>query len=753
MFKLKIGQKSLGLFLVISLLPLAVINTYWLHSEQSTLRSAASVRQSMLTTDAADHVDQFISTKINTVILHSQTASVQQFDIGAAQQELTSYLQQDSDLERVSLVDTKGQERTAITKSGPDAQLANVYDSDAFRATTFLAGKEYISGVTFNQQQQPIITIAVPLVSFETRQSLANLSTAEPGLIRNNNDIKGVLIAQVNLKDLWQSVLSTRLGSKGYAYVVDAQGRLIAYPDSTFIKVQPDLSRVDQVAKFLKKPDAVGSPSVTTSENGVQVLSAHHPVTHTGWAVVAEEPVASIFAPANDIAKITIFIFVTFGVISTGLSLLFSRNLTRPIRVLVAGTSQLGEGNLDMRIPVSSKDEIGVLAERFNTMAGNLKRLISNLKTESTKLNMVLNSVGEGIIATNYLNNIIVTNVSSAVLVGVLPTDLVGKPFVSFFPLLKNGQPFELNVTVAGVYKEIVFIDPNKRLHYLDILVNKISNDPNGITTIITLRDQTDEKELEMMKLDFVSMAAHELRTPLTAVRGYLGLLLTDEQSHLSEEGKQFVERAQASSKQLVGLISNLLNVSKIERGTLNMNYSKIDWTRTVQDAVNDQQFNAKTKHIELSYDGPTENVPLVVDELAIKEVVNNLIANAINYTGNDGHISVGVRIEDSKIITTVKDDGIGIPENAIDRLFTKFYRVKGGIASGSGGTGLGLYISKSIVELHNGKIWVDSEYGKGTTFSFSLPAYDEVQYEQLLSNQGTGVQKRHGWVTKNIAR
>lgn len=754
MFKLKISQKSLGLFLIISLLPLAIVNAYWLRAEQSTLRTAASHRQTMLTTSAAGQVEQFMSTKVNTVILHSQTSSVQEFQIKSVQKEFLAFIQQDNDLERVSLVDIKGQEKTAVTKNGLDIQLADVSTTDAFRAATFLAGKEYISGVTFNDQLQPQVTIAVPLVSFETRQSISSLSTAEPGLIRNSGDIKGVLVAKVNLKNLWKSVLSTSLGGNGYAYVVDGQGKLIAYPDQDFIKTNPDLSRTEQVSKFLKTPAAIGQPEVTTSEKKVKVLSSHHAVPRTGWAVVAQEPVASIFAPANQVAKVTIIIFIIFGIISTILSLLFSRTLTRPIRVLVDGTAQLEQGNLDMRIPVNSKDEIGVLATRFNAMAANLKQLVTNLRTEGTKLNMVVNSVGEGVVATDSSHNIVLTNVSAAVFAGVLPTDINGKKFEAVYPFTKNNQPFKLSLETSGIYKGIIYISPDKRLHYMDVLVNKILDDPNDIKTIITLRDQTDEKELEMMKLDFVSMAAHELRTPITAIRGYLALLLTDEHSNLSRESTQFIERAQSSSKQLVGLINNLLNVSKIERGSLNMNFIKIDWPQLVQDAIHDQQFNAKVKNISLSYEGPHENLPLLADEVSIKEVVNNLVSNAINYTGSDGLVTVNIRQDGGQVITEVKDNGVGIPANALPRLFTKFYRVKGGMASGSGGTGLGLYISKSIIDLHYGKIWAESEYGKGTTFAFSLPSFNEVQYgDQQNNKKDSGVVRRHGWVTKNTAR
>lgn len=754
MFKLKISQKSLGLFLIISLLPLALVNAYWLRTQQNTLRNAAAHSQVMLTESAAEQVEQFMSTKVNTVILHSQTSSVQEFQLKSAQKEFLAFIQQDKDLERVSLVDIKGQEISAVTKNGLDTQLVDVSTTDAFRAATFLAGKEYISSVSFNEQQQPQVTIAVPLVSFETRQSLSSLSTAEPGLIRNSGDIKGVIIAKINLKDLWERVLSTSLGKNGYAYVVDGQGKLVAYPEPDFIKTSPDLSQTEQVAKFIEKPNVVNQPSVTTSEKNIKVLSVHQAIPRTGWAVVAQEPVASIFAPANQVAKVTIGIFIIFAIATTLLSLLFSRTLTRPIRALVAGTSQLSSGNLDTRIQIKSNDEIGILGTRFNKMADSLKLLILSLKAETTKLGVLIESVADGVVALDHEDKIVFSNVTATAMAGKLPIEVVGQNFLDVFDLSKNGIKFEMtNDSLYHLYKEVLLISFNKRLHYLDMIVNRIANDPSGIKTIITLRDQTDERELDMMKLDFVSMAAHELRTPITAIRGYLSLILEDEQTTLSMESKNFVDRAQVSSKLLAGLISNLLNVSRIERGIMKMNTEKIEWTNFVQGAVNDNRYNAENKKINIIYDKYAESITVDADEPAIGEVLNNLISNAINYTPENGQINVGTFIKNSDVITYVKDTGIGIPENAVERLFTKFYRVQGGIASGSGGTGLGLYISKSIMDLHKGKIWVNSVLGKGSVFSFSLPLNNNVEYMNAEKHMEEGLKKKHGWVTKNITR
>jgi two-component system sensor histidine kinase VicK len=137
-----------------------------------------------------------------------------------------------------------------------------------------------------------------------------------------------------------------------------------------------------------------------------------------------------------------------------------------------------------------------------------------------------------------------------------------------------------------------------------------------------------------------------------------------------------------------------------------------------------------------LRYDGPTKDVPVLADKISIKEVLNNLIANAIRYTSAGGTVTVKLVAGSEKIVTTVRDSGIGIPANALPHLFTKFFRVHGGLESGSGGTGLGLYISKSIVELHSGRIWVESVEGQGSTFGFTLPPFNETRYQAEIANR-----------------
>lgn len=249
------------------------------------------------------------------------------------------------------------------------------------------------------------------------------------------------------------------------------------------------------------------------------------------------------------------------------------------------------------------------------------------------------------------------------------------------------------------------------------------------ISGVILFQDKTKEKQLEAMKLDFVSMAAHELRTPLTTIKGYVTVFLNENQNKLTPGQLMFVRRINTSTQQLSGLVENLLSVARVERGALNLHRQVVEWVNNVNSQVEIFLHRAEEKRISLTFIKPARPIARVdVDLVRINEVLNNLISNALNYTEPQGKIDVWIEQQNGMVITYVKDTGKGIPKEALPHLFSKFFRIQGGPAEqASKGSGLGLYLSKAIVGLHNGKIWAQSEgLGKGSAFAFSLPSVTE---------------------------
>jgi two-component system phosphate regulon sensor histidine kinase PhoR len=204
----------------------------------------------------------------------------------------------------------------------------------------------------------------------------------------------------------------------------------------------------------------------------------------------------------------------------------------------------------------------------------------------------------------------------------------------------------------------------------------------------------------------------------------------------LPREEKDFVDKAFIASSQLASLVENLLSVSRIERGAMKLQIEVADWSSIVKDSVNNFEPLAKEKKIKLTCELPKNLPKVAVDQFRISEVLSNLIANALAYTKAGGSVVVMVETKEKELITHVKDTGQGIPESALPRLFTKFFRVSGVLEQGSKGTGLGLYISKAIVDMHKGRIWVESREGVGSTFSFAVPVAENTDKTNPIENK-----------------
>lgn len=323
---------------------------------------------------------------------------------------------------------------------------------------------------------------------------------------------------------------------------------------------------------------------------------------------------------------------------------------------------------------------------------------------------------------------------------GIKKLDAVGKKIDMFIRLYDKNNAEILPSTYAKLNRD----NPNTKVFYQSEVkiisnINKQSNadvsvyqPPLGqaidVSFVIIFQDKTKEKQLEAMKLDFVSMAAHELRTPLTSIKGYISVFINENKDKLTPDQMMFVTRINTSTQQLAGLVENLLSVARVERGAMNLHTQIVNWVDNVKAQVDTFEHRAEEKRISLKFIQPAETIPQVqVDLVRINEVLNNMIANALNYTEPMGKIEVSIDTDGDQVCTHVKDTGKGLAKENLDKLFTKFFRVSGGPAEqASKGNGLGLYLSKAIVELHKGKIYAESEgIGKGSTFTFCLPAIE----------------------------
>jgi len=365
-----------------------------------------------------------------------------------------------------------------------------------------------------------------------------------------------------------------------------------------------------------------------------------------------------------------------------------------------------------------------------------IKDLFADITAERNKLTTTIESVADGVLALDFDGNVITINQAALKMLGMDEKDVVGKNIDGLVKMFEDQKRilFTNLITTKKLSKDtVVFQKENLKVTtnygkqvYVNLTSSAIKEGVDaGLGAIITLNDVSKEKELEEMKLDFVSMAAHELRTPLTAIRGYLSILQEELLKNLSGEQKSFLDKAFISTSQLAALVENLLSVSRIERGAMRIEAVAQNWKALLQEIITNFTPLAKEKGIDLTLSSPNDLPDALIDKFRISEVLSNLIGNALNYTDKGGSVGISATLDKktNMLITKVKDTGQGIPDSALPRLFTKFFRVSGVLEQGSKGTGLGLYISKAIVDMHGGEIWVESVLGKGSIFSFTLPS------------------------------
>jgi signal transduction histidine kinase len=286
-------------------------------------------------------------------------------------------------------------------------------------------------------------------------------------------------------------------------------------------------------------------------------------------------------------------------------------------------------------------------------------------------------------------------------------------------------------------------------LKQFDMAAAYSKDDPSGIEMLLTIFDQTDRYNGDDQGLDFIALAVHELRTPLTALRGYIEIFEDELAGKLDPEMNSFMDRMEASAQQLTAFVGNILNVARIQEGQLALKLAEEDWASVVKSAAENLSLAARIKGVTIKY-AVDANVPKVgVDKISVIEVLNNLLDNAIKYSGNGQGkvVTIHARLTtDNMVETTVTDQGVGIPASVIPSLFEKFHRNHHNQAR-IGGTGLGLYLCLSLVKAQGGNIWIKSREGQGTSVSFTVQPYASLAGNLKDSNNKGITRNAHGWI------
>lgn len=440
---------------------------------------------------------------------------------------------------------------------------------------------------------------------------------------------------------------------------------------------------------------------------------------------------------------------MTLGAVSLAVTIFLLFRVLKPLGDIVKGAENLASGNLNFRLDIRSHDELEKVGESFNKLAETLKQSTEKLEqgkdlisAERNKLSAIVSSVIDGIIAVDLAKNVVLVNKAAQDMVGYTQQEMEGQPIDRLIRLYKDQEEIPaktycqiafLQNSASRIFQSLTLVGKDGKKIKINLATSAAAGEvETNLGCILILHDLTYEGQLEQMRLDFVSMASHELKTPLTSIIGYLSVFIDENKQTLKKEGLDLLDRSLVSAKQLLTLIGNILSVNKIEREQMNFTIEPIDLNSVFSKAIDDLQNQAKLKNIILSFTKQDSLPKVLADAVRLTEVIDNLVANALNYTDAGGRVIVSTQVTPNEVIVTVEDSGVGIPQEAIPHLFNKFFRVSNSLQKANKGSGLGLYISKSIIQSLHGKIWVESEVGKGSKFHFSLPIAKETNLGTL---------------------
>ena len=391
--------------------------------------------------------------------------------------------------------------------------------------------------------------------------------------------------------------------------------------------------------------------------------------------------------------------------------IVFSNMITAPIKALTKNSKKLAAGNTIKRIPVEASDEIGELTQSFNYMASQLSATMEVVTSEKNKLEKIFEHMADGVMAFNRQGILIHVN---SVCYEMLGKEKMGPNFEVIFENL--GLPVEFEKLLLGErYEssdEYAIIDDKYLKIQFDMYLNS-KGEPDGL--VVVIQDVTKQQKLDQMRKEFVANVSHELRTPLTTVKIYTETLI-DGAIDDKENAMHFLGVMEKEADRMTALVQDLLELSRIDNKQIQLQFVLLDLKDVIEEVLEAQHVHiGKKGHtLNVSYD-ENDSYFITGDAFRIRQILHNILSNAIKYTEDEGSISVSMKKQQGKIEIRIKDTGMGIPQEDIERIFERFYRVDKARSRKLGGTGLGLSIAKELMILHGGDIQIESEVGKGT--------------------------------------
>jgi len=487
--------------------------------------------------------------------------------------------------------------------------------------------------------------------------------------------------------------------------------------------LQPEIAVLseesDRMLRITDSQGAIVADTISPGTAEADLVLVTIPLDEEGFVLDVAVKADEVTGMLASLLHGSVLIGLVVAVAAFFIAYLLNKVITNPIQDLLYVVRRLQQREFGRRVLVRSDDEVGQLGRAFNELSETLEELFFAISDREGKLDAILSSMDDAVLAVNMRREVILANRAVADIFTIDPEEIIGG---NVFEATRNKELSRLlgetMDTKQSLIKEIRLRPGSERTL---AVTSSFLEDENGnsLGAVAVMRDITSLRHLEQMRQEFVANVSHELRTPLTSIKGFVETILSGSVDD-EEVAKRFLTIINDETDRMIALINDLLDLSRIEGGKQPFKKTAVDMKKVFDDTIMILQSKAKDKNIVLEnniYD------PAVVegDEKLLRQVAINLVDNGVKYTPEGGKVWVEAEQGLDNVEFIINDTGLGIPREHLERIFERFYRIDKGRARHMGGTGLGLSITKHIVEKHKGTIAVESRPGKGTKMRLTL--------------------------------
>lgn len=525
--------------------------------------------------------------------------------------------------------------------------------------------------------------------------------------------------------------------------IIDAKGTIRGESDISNRSIIGQKTTSDNIKQVLYTGRTYTETTYNGSDNKryyisiTPLLSTSGNTNNVVGAVYLRADLESVYESTSNV----VVIFTVASIIATGigmiLAFLVAKEITKPIEEMQKQTAQIARGDYSGQVTKYGNDELGDLAEGINNLSVRVEETQEASEAERRRLDSVLSHMSDGVIATDRRGGITIINDKALDFLEVTEEEILGK---SILDVLAIRDQYTLRDLLENNDDIIVDMSENGRDLILNAYFSLIQRESGFISGLVcVLHDVTEQQKIDRERKQFVSNVSHELRTPLTSMRSYIEAL-NDGAWKDPKVAPEFLKVTQDETDRMIRMINDLLNLSRMDSGTMKLDLELVNLTRLVDYILNRfdmmlEKDNNDTREIKKNYtikrDLAEMDLWVELDTDKFIQVVDNIMNNAIKYSPDGGVITCRLFETHNHVILSITDQGLGIPKKDLKHVFDRFFRVDKARSRAQGGTGLGLAISKEVIEMHHGRIWVDSVEGKGSTFYISLP-YEEYNEEDL---------------------